>query len=58
MSANVLLNLSKQVGIRDNGRLFEHLIIFCNYLNKFNKTGACLIDSIHHDIKITLEFHF
>ena len=40
MSAYVLLNLSNELGKRDNGRLAEHFIAFRNLLNKFNKTGA------------------
>ena len=29
-----------------------------NEFNKFNETRARILDSIYHDIKITLKYHF
>ena len=50
MSAHVLLNLLNELGEkRENARLVEHFIpFFCNEFNKFNNTGARMLDSIHH----------
>ena len=39
-------------------RLVEHLFLFRNMFNKFNNTRARMLDSIYHDIKITLKTHF
>ena len=40
-------------------RLAKHFITFHNTLNKFNNTGALMLGSTyHHDIKITLKWHF
>ena len=46
MSANVLLNLSNEMGKSDT-RLVEHLWLFRNEFNKFNNTGARILDSIY-----------
>ena len=49
MSAHVLLNLLNQLGKRDKMRgLPSILSLFCNELNKFNKTRARMLDSIYH----------
>ena len=49
MNAHVLLNLLNELGKSDKMRgLFK----------KFNNTQARILDSIYHDIKITLKFHF
>ena len=41
---------------RYNVRLAEHFIsLFCNKFNKFNNTGARMLDSIYH---LTLKLHF
>ena len=37
---------------RQNAQLAEHLFLFCNKLNKFNNTGAQIVDSFYH---MTLE---
>ena len=42
MSAHVLLNLVNELRTR------EHFIRFRNEFNKFNNTGARMIDSIYH----------
>ena len=33
---------------KKNTRLAEHFIAFCNEFNKFNNTGAQMLDSIYH----------
>ena len=49
MSAHVLLNLLKELGKRDKMRgLPSILSLFCNEFNKFNNTGARMLDSIYH----------
>ena len=49
MSANVLLILSNEFGKRDKMRgLPSILSLFRNKLNKFNNTGARMLDSIYH----------
>ena len=49
MSAHVLLNLLNELGKRDKMRgLPSILTLFCNELNKFNKTRARMLDSIYH----------
>ena len=59
MSAHVLLNLLKELGKRDKMRgLSSILSHFRNEFNKFNKTRARMLDSIYHDINITLKSHF
>ena len=59
MSVYVLVNLSNELGKRDKMRgLPSILSLFCNEFNKFNNTGARMLDSIYHDIKITLKSHF
>ena len=49
MSAYVLLNLLNEVGKRDKMRgLSIILSLFRNEFNKFNNTGARVLDSIYH----------
>ena len=60
MSAHVLLNLLKELGKIDKMRgLPSILSLFRNDFNKFNYTGARMLDSIYHyDILITSKSHF
>ena len=59
MSAHILLNLLNELGKRDKMRgLLSILFLFCNEFNKFSNTRARMLDSIHHDIDITLKSHF
>ena len=49
MSAHVLLNLLNEWGKEvkcEAGQAFY--LFFCNEFNKFNNTGAQMLDSIHH----------
>ena len=39
-------------------RLASILSLFCNKFNKFNNTGACILDSIHHMILKVLKIAF
>ena len=49
MSAHVLLNLLKELGKSDKMRGFPSILsLFRNKFNKFNKTGARMLDSIYH----------
>ena len=49
MSAHVFFNLLNKLGKRDkNARLAEHLSLFLNEFNKFNNTGARMLDSSYH----------
>ena len=49
MSAHVLLNLLNKLGKRDKMRgLPSILSLFRNEFNKFNNTGAPMLDSIYH----------
>ena len=49
MSAHVLLNLLNELGKRDKMRgLPSILSLFRNKFNKFNNTGARMLDSIYH----------
>ena len=49
MSAHVLLNLLNKLGKRDKiGGLPSILSLFRNKVNKFNNTGAGMLDSIYH----------
>ena len=49
MSAHVLLNLLNEMGKRHKMRgLSSILSLFCNEFNKFNNTGARMLDSIYH----------
>ena len=59
MSAPVLLNLLNELGKRDKMRgLPSILSLFPNEFNKFNNTGARMIDSIDHMILRLLLNHF
>ena len=49
MSAHVLLNLLNELRKRDKMRgLLSMLSLFRNEFNKFNKTGARMLDFIYH----------
>ena len=49
MSAHVLSNLLNKLGIRDKMRGLPSISsLFCNELDKFNNTGARMLDSIYH----------
>ena len=49
MSAHVLLNLLNELGKSDKMRgLPSILSLFRNEFNKFNNTGARMLDSIYH----------
>ena len=49
MSAHILLNLLNELRKRDKMRgLLSILSLFCNKFNKFNNTGARMLDSIYH----------
>ena len=49
MSAHVLLNLLNELKKRDKMQgLPSILSLFCNEFNKFNNTGAGILDSIYH----------
>ena len=58
MSAHVLLNLLNQLGKSDKMRgLLTFLLLFCNKFNKFNNTGARMLDSIYHmTLKLKITF--
>ena len=49
MSAYVLLNLLNKLRKSDKIRVLQsNLSLFRNEFNKFNKTGAGMLDSIYH----------
>ena len=49
MSAHVLLNLFNELGERDKMRGMPSILSrFRNEFNKFNITGARMLDSIYH----------
>ena len=49
MSAYALLNLLNELGKRDKmGGLPSISSLFCNEFNKFNNTGARILDSIYY----------
>ena len=49
MSAHVLLNLLNELGKSDKRRRLPNILsFFCNQFNKFNNTGAGMLDSIYH----------
>ena len=59
MSAYVLLNLLNELGKRDKMRgLPSILSLFCNEFNKFNNTGARMLDSNYHMTLRLLEISF
>ena len=60
MLALVLLNLVNKLVKRDNMRGSSSILsLFATSLNKFNNTGAGMLDSIYHyDIKIILKSYF
>ena len=48
MSAKFLLNLSDKLRKRDKMRCLSRILsLFCNKFNKFNNTGARMLDSIY-----------
>ena len=49
MSAHVLFNLLNELGKRDKMRGWPSILsLFRKEFNKFNNTGARMLDSIHH----------
>ena len=60
MSAHVLLNLLNELGKRDKMRGMPSILsLFRNEFNKFNNTGARMLDSIYHMTNTcTLKSHF
>ena len=49
MSAHILLNLLNELRKRDIMQgLLSILFLCCNKFNKFNNTGARMLDSIYH----------
>ena len=49
MSTHVLLNLLYELGKRDKMRGLRRILsLFRNKFNKFNNTGAGMLDSIYH----------
>ena len=65
MGAHVLLNLSNELRKRDKTRglpmQFKPCILslFCNLSNKFNNTGARMLDSVYHRTsKLNKTSHF
>ena len=58
MSAHVIMNFFNELGKRDKMRgLPSILSLFCNKFNKFNNSGARMLDSIYH-MTNTLKSHF
>ena len=59
MSAHVLLILLNELGKRDKMRgLPSILSLFCYEFNKFNSTGARMLDSNYHMTLNYLKSHF
>ena len=59
MSAHVLLNLLNEFGKRNKmGGLLSILSLFRNKFNKFNNTGARLLDSAYHMTLKYSKLHF
>ena len=55
MSAHVFLNLLNELGKRDKMRGLPIILsLFRNEFNKFNNTGARMLDSIYHMTLILL----
>ena len=49
MIAYVLLNLLNELGKRDKMQGMPTILsLFRNVFNKFNDTGACMLDSFYH----------
>ena len=57
MSAHVLLNLLNKLGKRDKMRGLLSILSLSQEFNKFNNTGARMLDSIYH-MTYTLKSHF
>ena len=59
MSAHVLLNLLNELGERDKVRCLQSIFtLFSDEFNKFNNTGARMLDSIDHMTLKHLKFAF
>ena len=59
MSANVLLNLLNELGERDKMRGLPNILsLLRNEFNKFNNTGARMLDSIYPMNLKYLKMHF
>ena len=60
MSAHVLLNLLNELRKSEkNASLAEHFVFFRNVFDKFNSTGAPMLDSIcHMTLKLLLNRGF
>ena len=59
MSAHVLLNLFNELGKSDKMRgLMSIVSLFRNKFNKFNNTGARMLDSIYQMASNYLKSHF
>ena len=49
MSAPVLLNLLNELRKKDNMQDWSSILsLFCNEFDKFNNTGARMVDSFYH----------
>ena len=48
MSADVLLNLLNELGKSDKMQGLSSMLFFCNKFNKFNNTGARMLDFVYH----------
>ena len=59
MSAHVLLNLLNKLGKSDKMQgLPSNLLLLRNKFNKFNNTGAQMLDSIYHMTKELIKITF
>ena len=59
MSAHVLLTLLDQLGKRDKMQGLQSILsLFDNKFNKFNNTGARMLDSIYHMTSKLFLIHF
>ena len=59
MNAHVLLNLFNELGKRDKNWVLPSILsLFRNEFNKFNNTGARMLDSIYHMTLILLKIAF
>ena len=59
MSAHILLNLLNQFRKRDKIRGLPSILFLFREFNKFNNTGARILDSIYHMTpRATMKLHF
>ena len=59
MSAYVSLNLLNELRKIDTMRGWPSILsLFCNEFNKFNNTGARMLDSIYHITLISIKIAF